>query len=946
MKYIKSGDFPKKVALSTGGTAYNYYSVSLVKDAAPVTLKDDVILRFPIPKGWNTDRLIVTEFLDGVINGTTVLKNANRLRIEKPDADDYNYVHIAVTKGKTVDATYFIAEEATRIPDIIVVTPADGVYEATVVFMHGSENETSMANSVIDDGNRAYIVVNGGERKLYMTFTSLEALNMDNYMSELYYFDVGAGGEKTRADVLEYYPQEGIGDGDVAATYNLHYPKRAAFPLGTTRSDGVQIVSMIIPAMDAVGGAEPGSGAAEREVRVFITSAKKLESDVNPYAGYDESIIAARVTDAERLIASDSIAASALPALNAAVETAKAAIAAALTSDEIKAAADALSAAITEAVTVVVPVDTSALISALGQAEGYSAELYTETSFAALQAVIETAQAVLDNDEHTQTQIDAAVTALSNAAASLVIKPAVALDTQALEAAILAAKQLAPNAASYETTSYAALSAAVASAEAALQTDYLTQTQVDGQAVSVEAALAALAAKSELKYRLGSGEHSLAGKTLLRHYFQTGDSMGNAAIDHSKSYLEIPANGDPARVHLFFNALSTSGFTGYLLDLDNVTDIEKDYEGMISGYTKVPAQVHSVHENATDNYGPPAKTDPENGKWYPYEVSVAVTPGEAVTIVHVYVPVMDDINSGSGDQLARLVIDWSGFDLTGQNSTADLTALGVAVADADELTLGDYTPATAASVTASLAAAQYLIINNATLTVTTEMAAARVTAIEAAITALIVPPTPVTAEPIQTTPTAPDANGKATASVNPDAINEAIEAAKKDTDNNQIENAVIPEIIINAAPAGGAAAVKELAVSLPAAAVTAVKTEQAALVINAGSAGKVTLTGTELKRIAGENKDLTITLTADATSSLNSAQTAAIPSTAQTPVAVAIAVDKTSVTGVEVSVTVPLSTTTPATGKKFVLIKIAADGTKTTIAADFINGTVTFTAIT
>jgi hypothetical protein len=617
------------------------------------------------------------------------------------------------------------------------------------------------------------------------------------------------------------------------------------------------------------------------------------------------------------------------------------------TQSDIDDALAALQAAIENLQPVGTVVDKSALIAKIDAASAITKENtdfeYTDATFDALQAAITAAQAVAADADATQLAVNAQVSALQAAITALRVV------TTALEDAIDEARAIV--AGNYEATSYAALQAAITAADSAddeARSGPLTPERMTAQISALEAAQAALVAKTDLKYRLADGEYSLAGKTALKQFASTADSMGNGAIDHSKSYLEISDGGAQARVHLFFGPLEYSGFRGFLLNLDKIKVPIYDSPNILDGAATfadenlVPATVVSDWGDDHDqfweaSYGP-----------YPKELWLPVELGQDTVNVHVFVPVMEKvaISGGVGNQAARLVIDWSGFDLTGQNSTATLTALEAAVAGADELTLDDYTPETAASVTASLAAAQYLITNNATLTVTNEMAAARATAIKAAIIALIAPPVEVEAE-LKVTPTAPDTNGKATASVDPNAINETIEAAKKDTDNNQIENAVIPEIIINAAPVGGAAVIKELAVSLPAAAVAAVKTEQAALVIDAGSAGKVTLTGAQLKNIAvAENANLTITLAANATSSLSQAQTAAIPSTAQTPVAVAIAVDETAVPGVAVSVTVPLSKTAPAAGKKFVLIKIAADGTKTTIAADFINGTVTFTATT
>ncbi|MDR0380665.1 MAG: NEAT domain-containing protein, partial [Oscillospiraceae bacterium] len=292
--------------------------------------------------------------------------------------------------------------------------------------------------------------------------------------------------------------------------------------------------------------------------------------------------------------------------------------------------------------------------------------------------------------------------------------------------AIEAARALLTGGDGYLETSYRALERAVAAAEAAQAAEDLTEEETAAQIAALTAARAALAASADLAVALADGTYPLADKTRLWNYSMNQASMGDPAIDHTKSSLTV--EGDKTHVHLFFGPMEFAGTSGYLQEMSRFEERYLDDEGILNVNlsTLVPAAVHAVYEDVTDDYGPTKKDDPEHGAWYPKEISLEVTPGEEYTYVYVTVPVMGD----SANQPARLRIDWSGFALGG---TTDMAALETALTAARAVHAADCTEASYAALAAGIAAAEALKTQPG---VTQVMADARAAALDAARAAL------------------------------------------------------------------------------------------------------------------------------------------------------------------------------------------------------------------
>jgi hypothetical protein len=634
--------------------------------------------------------------------------------------------------------------------------------------------------------------IGGGERNEYLTdIFSREggyggAKTRGEYLS---YLDAAAVG----AETIWSFTDKKTG---IKTYHSLNYPHYVRMPLFNPGADGYYGLSFIVPIMDGLDGGAPGSGKAEAQARLLIHSIEKVDG-ANPYAvPYDKTMIGAAVQDATAILMNHEenggLTEAQISALNAAIDAAQtvydtdptdqeqilntrdallaviaglsktelnaliasaaqqyeesayvadswAIFAAALqaarataknagaTGDEIDAALKNLQAAADGLVPVGADVDKNALLAKIEQAKAIERGNYTAESHEALQAAIADAEAVASNTDATQTQVNARIAALNARIAAL------AVETAALDRAILAAKAYGQS--PYEENSYAALAAAIAAAEFA-NDGTLRDMDVTKQINALNAAVAALAPKADIKYRLAGGKYSLANKTELLNFVTNNDSMGNAAIDHEASYLEISNGGADARVHLIFNPLTAdfggSTFTGYLLKLDKVTKINYDNEGYINGYEVDQAQVHEDWGTERDDYW---RT--EYGS-YPKNLSLPVTIGQSEITVHVFVPVMEAINPTSGDQLARLRIDWSDFDLTeGGAETADTSGLAGVIKAARAVAEGSYAGLSFDALAASVAAGEYLTANKGIKTVSQTMVNTREAAIRAAQAALI-----------------------------------------------------------------------------------------------------------------------------------------------------------------------------------------------------------------
>jgi hypothetical protein len=1028
---------------------YLAYSVSFVNSGMQPVEPVNATLSFSIPEDWAPEKIKLV-----------FLKSSESTRNLSYFTIDYVSRQIILPINKYAQLPLnmdFIFVHAAEPIDPTAQITENGVYKVRIAAMHATQNILSMSHNAI--GKSGYIEKDADGLTLYISLGMAEGEGISGLTRNMYIYSGNRDNfPPMQSEHLGYASNSdgSLNTDNYATDYNFVYPNRISVPLGAPDTGNTYWVRWDIPAMDDLTGT-PGDYSGTRDARLFIFAPEKVESGVNPYAGHDKTVIRAELDAANRLLASGGlfdageaflataieqaqevyntnptddetivaardalrVAVAALPKLDLNTLLASAAqyteesytpdswaiFAEALTAaqnaaadntatqETINGAANALREAIAGLYEKSAPVDKSALTAKLAEARAIQKGNYTDASWSALRTAITTAEAVASDTGATQTAVNAQVTALQNAINAL------AVEKTALDNAIAAAK--AYPAANYEDTSYNALAKAISVAEVAVA-GTLTDAQITKQITALNTAVSALVAKSDLKTHLADGEHSLAGKTKLMQYGANADSMGNTAIDHSKSYLEVSNNGGNARVHLFFGPLTSANLTGYLLTLDKVTQLyyQPNNPTIVDRYDVEAAQVHEDWGDAHDDfwqasYGP-----------YPKHLSIPVTPGEAETIVHVFVPVMYSISPTSGDQLARLIIDWSGFDLTGGATAPNLNSLNAAIAQTQTgLTQSDYAPASWQSLAASVAAGEYLKANAATLTVTQDMTDKRAAAILAAKDALlaapagggeatkppangepteppvVTPPATQPETPITKTPEATEsvavgtpaitetaAGGKkaestvteTTANVTAKASSVVADATKKAAERNApADEVIVAELRIDATPAD-TTGLTETVTKVPKDVIAAIiaesaeaKTENAnvelVLTVDGGLAA-VTLDGAALADIvkdAGESETVTITVVANATGTLTEQQMRAnvIPE-GKVPFSIEIAVGDKQITAfsgdTKIAVTIP-APAPPAAGKKFVVWYVPANGdAKTKHEAVYEGGKLTF----
>ncbi len=148
---------------------------------------------------------------------------------------------------------------------------------------------------------------------------------------------------------------------------------------------------------------------------------------------------------------------------------------------------DELAAAV--AALVLVEADTSDLEGAIADAEAIDTTIYTDDSVADLIAALEEAQAVLADESATQSEVNAATDALTDAINALVVIP---VDTTYLETAIADAEDVDTSA--YTEDSVADLTAALENAQTVLANADATQDEIDAATSRLNSAISALVA--------------------------------------------------------------------------------------------------------------------------------------------------------------------------------------------------------------------------------------------------------------------------------------------------------------------------------------------------------------------------------------------------------------------------------------------------------------------
>lgn len=390
------------------GAHYSFFSVSLTSGGLTVAPQENVTLRFPVPAGWDIDRVTLYRF--GDLSSYNLNFDVDR---------DGRTISVTTKKEKEINADYFLLEKG-RPDDLSQVITEDGIYSATVFSKNANMDDVSMSASVIKDGV-GYVEVKGGEKTLYLSIQRTGIGDIAGWLRRAFAFDNGHN--QTEAEYLEYHTTEdGSLDVNGYAEYfdDFTYPKRIALPLIEADQNGYYRIGFNIPVMDTLSGQPWGDGyRISAEALLMIHNVQKIDGE-NPFSVYDKTVIRAKLDTANRL--KSTLDGDALSALTAAIEAAQSVYEAdSPSSDTIKAARDALADAIELAKQAPEeePEPGDALADAISAAEALltGGEGYEPASYAALQKAVTAARAARGL---TEAQTAAQIAALEAAAAALV----------------------------------------------------------------------------------------------------------------------------------------------------------------------------------------------------------------------------------------------------------------------------------------------------------------------------------------------------------------------------------------------------------------------------------------------------------------------------------------------------------------------------------------------
>ena len=161
---------------------------------------------------------------------------------------------------------------------------------------------------------------------------------------------------------------------------------------------------------------------------------------------------------------------------------------------------------------------------------------------------------------------------------------------------------------------------------------------------------------------VADGTYTING--VLRHAVQDQDSMGNTAISKP---MTLQVSGGNCQLVLDLVPLTIrlgkKDFNGYLAETLYYPDVDGRVptESDAASASEILEQYNGVY----DSYNDPENGLDENvkGMIYPKKISIPVMAGDSEIWTQVYVPVMEAVSAGSGEQYARLQLDWSSLTL-------------------------------------------------------------------------------------------------------------------------------------------------------------------------------------------------------------------------------------------------------------------------------------------
>ena len=293
---------------------------------------------------------------------------------------------------------------------------------------------------------------------------------------------------------------------------------------------------------------------------------------------------------------------------------------------------------------------------------------YTPNSWAAFQESLKNAKAVQADEDAGTSQVNAAAQALEEAMKTLTPR----VDTSKLTSLVAQAKEIEQG--NYTDESWDALQKAIAAAEEALDNPNLSQDDISGQEGNLQNAINGLVIEGTLdKNSLEDGVYSIYGEMVKTN--RQEKSMSNDAINH---YIKLTVEDGKYYINMDFHGLAYLNKFGYLAELSYYDNgYAYGQYGTVEG-TLIPATVLSTQKNpdGSDLYDEFNQAGGSyEGKLYPDQIKFplvadALADEDGYVPLHVFVPVMEDISAGTGDQDVLLKLDWSTLKKTTEDDPA------------------------------------------------------------------------------------------------------------------------------------------------------------------------------------------------------------------------------------------------------------------------------------
>lgn len=301
--------------------------------------------------------------------------------------------------------------------------------------------------------------------------------------------------------------------------------------------------------------------------------------------------------------------------------------------------------------------DKSSLNTLITEAEAKAEDDYTPNSWIEFSTKLTAAKNVQNDDNASVSDVTTAVNDLTEAMNALVERA----DISELNALIDEAKSMEKD--GYTADSWNALQTAITNAEATASDLNASQANINTRLDELQDAIDGLVKDGKLdRLNLEDGIYSVYGEMIKMN--REEKSMSNDAINHT---IKLTVEDGKYYITMDFKGLHYLNRFGYLAELSYYDNgyIFGQY-GTVSG-TRILAEVLSTQKNADgsdviDEFNQAGGSS--EGIKYPDLIKFplvddALNDTDGYVPLHVYVPVMEDISAGTGDQDVLLKLDWS-----------------------------------------------------------------------------------------------------------------------------------------------------------------------------------------------------------------------------------------------------------------------------------------------